>query len=74
MVNSASGEAASFLSVYKAYEKAKDVTAWRLYMDSVDNLLKRSSKVVIQSGGGDVSSVVPFMPLAEGRDKQGSPK
>ncbi|WP_395664926.1 FtsH protease activity modulator HflK [Methylocella sp.] len=72
VVNIASGEAASFLSVYKAYEKAKDVTSWRLYMDAVDGLLKRSSKVVIQSADGEVSNVVPFMPLAEGRDKPGA--
>ena len=68
VVNLAHGEAQSFLSVYQSYAKAKDVTAWRLYLESVDEVLKKASKVIIDTSGKGVSGVVPYMPLAE-KDK-----
>ena len=64
-VNLAEGEAKSFLSVYQSYAQAKDVTAWRLYLQSVDAVLKKSSKVIIDSSGKGVSGVVPYMPVSE---------
>jgi len=64
-VNLAEGEAKSFLAVYQSYAQAKDVTAWRLYLESVDAVLKKSSKVIIDSSGKGMSGVVPYMPLSE---------
>ena len=37
---SAQGEANAFLPLLASYEQAKDVTAWRLYLDSIDAVLK----------------------------------
>ncbi|WP_035056402.1 FtsH protease activity modulator HflK [Andreprevotia chitinilytica] len=68
VVNLAEGEAKSFLAVYQSYAKAKDVTAWRLYLESMDEMLKKATKVVIDSSGKGVSSVVPYMQLNE-KDK-----
>jgi membrane protease subunit HflK len=64
-VNLADGEAKSFLSVYQSYAQAKDVTAWRLYMQSVDAVLKKSSKVIIDSSGKGMAGVVPYMSLSD---------
>jgi modulator of FtsH protease HflK len=69
VVNVARGETQSFLSVYEAYRQAKDVTSWRMYLDSMDQVLKKSGKVIIDSSGKGLSGVVPYMPLAEGKDK-----
>ena len=69
VVNIATGDAKSFLSVYGSYEKAKEVTAWRLYMDSIDGMLKKTSKVVIQSSPDSVGKVLPFMPLSDATGK-----
>jgi len=69
VVNVARGEIQSFLSVYETYRQAKDVTAWRMYLDSMDQLLKKSGKVIIDSSGKGLAGVVPYMPLSEGRDK-----
>jgi modulator of FtsH protease HflK len=69
VVNVARGEIQSFLSVYETYRQAKDVTAWRMYLDSMDQLLKKSGKVIIDSSGKGVSGVVPYMPVSETRDK-----
>lgn len=64
-VNLAEGDAKGFMSVYQSYAKAKDVTAWRLYLESVDEVLKKATRVIIDTSGKGVSGVVPYMPLAE---------
>ncbi len=64
-VNQADGEAKSFLAVYQSYAQAKDVTAWRLYLQSIDAVLKKSSKVIIDSSGKGMSGVVPYMSLSD---------
>ena len=73
VVNVARGEIQSFLSVYETYRQAKDVTAWRMYMDSMDQLLRKSGKVIIDSSGKGLSGIVPYMPLSETRDKSTPP-
>ena len=65
VVNLAQGEADAFLPILKSYEAAKDVTAWRLYLDSVDEVLKKASKVIVDTSGKGVSSVMPYMPVTE---------
>ena len=65
VVNLAHGEAEAFLPLLRSYETAKGVTAWRLYLESVDEVLKRASKVIVDTSGKGVSSVVPFMPVTE---------
>lgn len=65
VVNLAEGEAKHFLSIYKSYENSKDVTAWRLYLESMDEVLKKASKVIIDSSGKGMSGVVPYMPLPD---------
>ena len=65
VINLARGDADAFTPLLRTYEAAKDVTARRLYMDSVDELLRRSSKVIVDTSGKGVSSVVPVMPVTE---------
>ena len=67
-VNLADGEARSFLAVYQSYAQAKDVTGWRMYMESTDEVLKKATKVIIDTSGKGVNGVVPYMPIAE-KDK-----
>jgi modulator of FtsH protease HflK len=68
--NLADGEASQFLSIHTSYEKFKNVTAWRLYMESMDEVLKKASKVIIDSSGKGMSGVIPYMPISE-RNKAG---
>jgi modulator of FtsH protease HflK len=70
VTNLAEGEANRFLSIDKSYAKFKDVTAWRLYLESMDEVLKKASKVIIDSSGKGMSGVVPYMPLPD-KDKPG---
>jgi membrane protease subunit HflK len=73
VVNVARGEVQGFLSLYESYRQARDVTAWRLYLDSVDQLLRKSGKVIVDTSGKGVSGVVPYMPVSEGRDRASAP-
>ncbi len=65
VVNLAHGDADAFVSLLRSYEAARDVTARRLYMDSVDELLKKSSRVIVDASGKGVSSIVPYLPVTE---------
>jgi len=65
VVNLAEGEAKAFLPLLKSYEAQKDVTARRLYLESVDEVLRKASKVIVDTSGKGVSSLVPYMPVTE---------
>jgi len=63
VVDLAQGEAASFLAIYKAYKLSPEVTGWRLYLEAVDEMLHRASRVIVDSSGKGLSSVLPVMPI-----------
>ncbi len=65
VVNLADGEANAFRSVLSSYKAAPEVTEWRLYLESMDEILKRSNKVVVDVSGKGLGAVVPYMPLGE---------
>ncbi len=48
-----------------AYDKARDVTAKRLYLETMEDVLKGMNKVILdgQPGGAGGSGVVPYLPL-----------
>ncbi len=64
VVADAQGEAARFLSIYEQYQKAKDVTRERMYLETMEQVLGRTNKVIIQGGQGG-AGVVPYLPLPE---------
>jgi membrane protease subunit HflK len=64
VVQEAEGEAARFTSVYEEYAKAPDVTRKRLFLETMENVLKSSNKVIIEQGKGG-TGVVPYLPLPE---------
>ena len=64
VVARADGDAQRFVAVYNEYDKARDVTTRRIYLETMEEVLRGMNKVVIdQSGGG--SGVVPYLPLPE---------
>ena len=64
VVKEAEGEAQRFVSIYDEYTQAPDVTRKRLFLETMEGVLKNSKKVIIdeQSGG---QGVVPYLPLNE---------
>mgnify|MGYP003343063529 CR=1 FL=1 len=54
------GDAQRFLSVYDQYRQAKDVTQKRIYLETMEDILSKVNKVILdQKGGG----AVPYLPL-----------
>lgn len=64
VVADAEGEAARFVSIYNEYKNAKDVTRERLFLETMEQILSQSNKVIIE-GGQNGSGVVPYLPLPE---------
>ena len=61
-INRAKGDAERFLSVYNAYKHGKEVTAKRLYLETMENVIAASSKVIIDPSSRG-SNVLPLLPL-----------
>lgn len=62
VVLQAQGDAARFLSVYNAYRAAPDVTARRLYIETLEGVLANANKVMIDKSASG-AGVVPYLPL-----------
>lgn len=72
VVAEAQGEAQRFLSVYAEYDKAKDVTRQRLFLETLEDVLQKSNKVIIEEGK-EGTGVVPYLPLPELQKRQNAP-
>lgn len=59
----AEGEAARFLSVYREYALAKNVTRKRMYLETMESILAGMNKIIIDSKNS--TGVVPYLPLPE---------
>jgi membrane protease subunit HflK len=59
----ATGEAAQFISVLDAYKAARDVTARRLYIETMETILSHSRKIIIDPNADGKNGVVPYLPL-----------
>ncbi|MHA6266857.1 FtsH protease activity modulator HflK [Aliiroseovarius sp. CAU 1755] len=65
VVNEAEGEAARFIAVYDEYAKAPDITRKRLYLETIEKVMKSVDKVILDQGIGGEGGVVPYLPLNE---------
>lgn len=59
VISVAKGEASRFASVYNEYAKAKDITRRRIYIETMQDILAGTDKVIIDNNGG----VVPYLPV-----------
>jgi membrane protease subunit HflK len=64
VVRNAEGDAARFLSVYESYKQAPDVTARRLYIETMQSILQHTSKIFLDKSAAS-SGVVPYLPLPQ---------
>ncbi len=58
----ARGEAQRFIQVYQAYDQAREVTRLRLYLETMEDILRISPTVVVDER---VQNLVPFLPLGD---------
>lgn len=65
VIAEAEGEASRFLSVLVAYEKAPEVTRKRLYLDTVQEVLGNTNKVIMDVKSGNSLMYLPLDKLIE---------
>ncbi|RLQ88148.1 FtsH protease activity modulator HflK [Notoacmeibacter ruber] len=63
VVQEATGEAQRFSSIYEEYAKAPEVTRKRLFLETMENVLRNSNKVILEQGASGSNGVVPYLPL-----------
>ncbi|MGD9847392.1 MAG: FtsH protease activity modulator HflK [Variibacter sp.] len=64
-VAEAKGQTARFLKVLDEYKKAPDVTRERIYLETMEHLFSGTDKIILDSGVGNGTGVVPYLPLNE---------
>ena len=62
VISKAEGEAQRFSSVYDAYKTGKLVTSKRLYLETMEDVLQKSKKVIMEPGQKS-SNMMPILPL-----------
>jgi modulator of FtsH protease HflK len=65
VVRNAQGEAAAFDALYEQYRLSPDVTRRRIYYETMEQVLQRADKTVVDSNG-----VVPYMALPNVQRRQ----
>ncbi len=62
-VNKAYGDVARFNNILTEYKKAEEITRWRLYLETMAEVLPLIEKKTIIDG--DIESVLPLLDLNE---------
>jgi len=57
----AEGEATHFLQTLKEYKQAKDVISKRVYIETMEEVMANTEKIILDSKAGN--NVLPFLPL-----------
>jgi len=70
IVARASGDAQRFTQVYEQYAKAKDITTERLYLDTMEEVLRNVNKVLVDKNTTGTGGVLPYLPLPELKSNQ----
>lgn len=67
-VNKAEGEAKRFASVYEAYKNGKAVTIRKMYLDSIESVLSKANKVIIDPS--QKGNLLPVLSLNKSAAKE----
>ena len=66
-ITRAEGDVSRFLSVLKEYRKAKDVTETRLYLETMEEILPKVEKIIIDD---EVNNMINLLPLGNVDQKE----
>lgn len=72
VIAEAEGEASRFLAVLTEYEKAPKVTRQRLYLDTIEDVLAKTNKVMIDTKDSNSLMYLPLDKLIQSGGKAGS--
>jgi membrane protease subunit HflK len=70
ITSTAEGESARFNSIYSAYAQSKEVTQKRIYLETMQDIMKNSRKIIVGDNG---SPVLPYMQLEQPKSPQKQP-
>ena len=59
----ASGDTQRFTHILEQYDKAKDITIERLYLDTMEEVLRGVNKVLVDKNTSGTGGVLPYLPL-----------
>ena len=62
-IRKAEGDVAKFNQILREYQKGKDVTKYRLYIETMELILPRMKKFIMENSDDD--SVLKFLPLSD---------
>jgi membrane protease subunit HflK len=68
VINEAEGEAQRFREVYDAYSQAPDVTRKRIYIETMQEILSKTDKVLLGEGSGG-NGAIQYLPLDQLRNR-----
>ncbi|MGH1422509.1 MAG: FtsH protease activity modulator HflK [Hyphomonas sp.] len=68
VVSNATGEASRFNAILNEYRKAPQVTRERMYLETMERVLKKSDKLILDSDSG----AVPYLPIDRTRNGGGN--
>lgn len=61
----ATGDADRFNAIYESYLTGQDVTKERIFIETMEDVLKNAQKIIVDSKVAGGSGVVPYLPLGE---------
>jgi membrane protease subunit HflK len=72
VIAEAQGDVSRFLAVLKEYKRAPQVTRERLYLDALETMLGQTSKVMLDTQGGNSLMYLPLDQLIQQRSMNGA--
>jgi len=70
-VNHAQGDASRFSQILSEYEKARNITEKRLYLETMEEVLKNTDKILVSEGVG--REILPLLPIQQTRKAADKP-
>ncbi|MEI8394183.1 MAG: FtsH protease activity modulator HflK [Rhodospirillaceae bacterium] len=64
VVNLAQGDASRFSAIYTAYIQAKDVISRRMYLETMEQVMRGTNKVIVEPGAAG-QGVLPYLQLPQ---------
>lgn len=61
----AAGDTSRFLAVYEQFRLAEDVTRKRMYLETMEDILRGTPKIIVDEKGTSAGGIVPYLPLRE---------
>ncbi len=68
-VATAQGDAKRFLSQLASYSKARSVTKQRIYLETMEEIMRSTRKVIIDDAVIGAQGVIPYLPLPELKER-----